>query len=128
MTTPQRIVVSIVAAILTAVAGFHSALGEQSPDHTKPYQLPQLEGLEDPNTFVPAENLLTAKKVDLGRLLFFDKRLSKNNTIACASCHLSGKGFTDGKAVSTGIHNLKGGRSAPASINRVFGKAQFWDG
>lgn len=92
------------------------------------FKLPQIQGLEDPNTFVPADNPMTAKKVELGRLLFFDKRLSKNDTIACASCHLPAKGFTDGMPVSTGINKLKGGRSAPASINRVFSKAQFWDG
>ena len=92
------------------------------------YQLPQLQGLKDPNTFVPADNPLTAEKVELGRLLFFDKRLSQNNTIACASCHLPEKGFTDGMPVSTGINNLKGGRSAPASINRAYSQAQFWDG
>ncbi|MCP9461398.1 MAG: c-type cytochrome [Nitrospira sp.] len=91
-------------------------------------KLPQLQGLEDPNTYVPADNPLTADKVELGRILFFDKRLSKNNTIACASCHMADKGFTDGMPVSTGINGLKGGRSAPASFNRVFSKAQFWDG
>ncbi|MEQ1792666.1 MAG: cytochrome c peroxidase [Nitrospira sp.] len=92
------------------------------------YTLPQIQGLEDPNTFVPAENPLTAKKVELGRLLFFDQRLSKNDTVACASCHLPAKGFADGRPVSTGIHKLKGGRSAPASINRIFSNGQFWDG
>ncbi len=85
-------------------------------------------GLEDPAGFVPTDNPLTKEKIELGRLLFFDKRLSKNDTIACASCHLPEKGFTDGKPVSTGINKLKGGRSAPASINRVYSKAQFWDG
>jgi len=94
----------------------------------EPFVLPELLGLEDANTFVPKENPLTAKKVELGRLLFFDKRLSKNNTIACASCHIPALAFTDGQPVSTGIHRLQGGRSAPASINRVFSKAQFWDG
>jgi cytochrome c peroxidase len=54
--------------------------------------------------------------------------LSKNDTIACASCHKAEKGFTDGMPVSAGIHGLKGGRSAPASFNRVFSKGQFWDG
>jgi cytochrome c peroxidase len=92
------------------------------------YQLPTILGLEDPNTFVPAENPVTAKKVDLGRLLFYDKRLSKNDTIACVSCHMPDRGFTDRKPVSTGINNLKGDRSAPASINRVYSKGQFWDG
>jgi cytochrome c peroxidase len=84
--------------------------------------------LEDPNNFVPADNPLTKEKVELGRILFFDKRLSMDNTIACASCHMAKKGFTDGMPVSTGIRGLKGGRSAPVSFNRVYSKAQFWDG
>lgn len=107
--------------------------GENEPAETtaaeyEEYELPQLQGLEDPNTFIPRDNPLTAQKVELGRLLFFDKRLSKNNTIACASCHLAEKGFTDGMPVSTGINGLKGGRSAPVSFNRVYSQAQFWDG
>ncbi|OQW61226.1 MAG: cytochrome-c peroxidase [Proteobacteria bacterium HN_bin10] len=85
-------------------------------------------GLEDPAAYIPADNPQTAQKIELGRLLFFDKRLSKNDTIACASCHLPSMAFTDGQPVSTGINKLKGGRSAPASINRVYSKAQFWDG
>lgn len=104
------------------------AQSEEGAGSALEFKLPQIQGLEDPNTFVPADNPLTAKKVELGRLLFFDKRLSKNDTIACASCHLPAKGFTDGMPVSSGINKLKGGRSAPASINRVFSKAQFWDG
>lgn len=104
------------------------AQGDPGTGSVSEYKLPSIQGLEDPNTFVPADNPLTAKKVELGRLLFFDKRLSKNDTIACVSCHLPNKGFTDGKAVSTGINGLKGGRSAPASFNRIFSTAQFWDG
>ncbi|MBM4133724.1 MAG: c-type cytochrome [Nitrospira sp.] len=85
-------------------------------------------GLDDSAMVVPADNPLAKNKVELGRLLFFDKRLSKNNTIACASCHMAQFAFTDGKQVSAGIHGLKGGRSAPASLNRLFSNAQFWDG
>lgn len=120
-----------VASFLMLVGGVGAlplAQGETGAGSVTEYKLAQIQGLEDPNTFVPAENPLTAKKVELGRLLFFDKRLSKNDTITCASCHLPSKGFTDGKAVSTGINGLKGGRSAPASFNRIFSKAQFWDG
>jgi cytochrome c peroxidase len=85
-------------------------------------------GLDESAIVIPADNPLTKGKVELGRLLFFDKRLSKNNTIACASCHMAQFAFTDGKPVSAGIHGLKGGRSAPASLNRLFSKTQFWDG
>ena len=87
-----------------------------------------LLGLEDPAAYIPADNPQTAKKIELGRILFFDKRLSKTNTVACANCHMPGLAFTDGQAVSLGINRLQGGRSAPTAINRVYSKVQFWDG
>ena len=85
-------------------------------------------GLDEEAFNVPQDNPITEEKVELGRLLFFDKRLSANNTIACASCHIPALAFTDGQPVSTGIHNQQGGRSAPTAINRGFSVAQFWDG
>lgn len=85
-------------------------------------------GLDPSGAVIPEDNPLTKEKIELGRLLFFDKRLSKDNTIACASCHMAQFAFTDGKPVSTGIKGQKGGRSAPASLNRLFSTAQFWDG
>ena len=92
------------------------------------YKLKIPFGLEETAVVIPADNPLTKEKVELGRILFFDKRLSQDNTIACANCHLAKFGFTDGMPVSTGIRGQKGGRSAPASFNRVFSSAQFWDG
>ena len=92
------------------------------------YKLKIPFGLEETAVVIPADNPLTTEKVELGRVLFFDKRLSADNTIACASCHLAKNGFTDGMPVSTGIRGQKGGRSAPVSFNRVFSSAQFWDG
>ena len=85
-------------------------------------------GLNAGSIVIPKDNPMTKEKVELGKLLFFDKRLSKNNTIACASCHMPNVAFTDGQPVSTGIHRLQGGRSAPTAINRLFSSAQFWDG
>jgi cytochrome c peroxidase len=92
------------------------------------YKLKIPFGLEETAVVIPADNPLTNEKVELGRLLVFDKRLSQDNTIACMSCHLAKFAFTDGKPVATGIRGQKGGRSAPASFNRVFSSAQFWDG
>ena len=92
------------------------------------YKLQIPFGLEETAVVIPADNPLTVQKVELGRTLFFDKRLSADNTIACANCHLAQFGFTDGQPVSAGIKGQKGGRSAPASFNRVFSSAQFWDG
>lgn len=107
-------------------------IGVEGPGHkvfaAEPVTLPTITGLEDPNTYVPADNPLTKEKIELGRAIFFDKRMSKDNTIACASCHMAKKGFADGMPVSTGIKGQKGGRSAPVSFNRVYSKAQFWDG
>ena len=77
---------------------------------------------------IPADNPLTPAKVDLGRQLYFDKRLSRDGTVSCATCHDPAKGWTDNSPVSTGIGGQKGGRSAPTVINRILGKTQFWDG
>jgi cytochrome c peroxidase len=85
-------------------------------------------GLDSDSFYVPPDNPLTKEKIALGRLLFFDKRLSGNGTIACATCHIPALAFTDGQPVSSGIHHQQGGRSAPMAINRAFSKAQFWDG
>ena len=76
----------------------------------------------------PKDNPYSADKVELGKLLYYDKRLSADNTVACASCHAPASGFTDGAPVSTGIRGQKGGRSAPTVINRAYSLAQFWDG
>ncbi len=92
------------------------------------YELEVPLGLDEDSLVIPKDNPLTKEKVELGKLLFFDKRLSKNNSIACGSCHLPTLAFTDGQPVSTGIHRQQGGRSAPTAINRVFSSAQFWDG
>jgi cytochrome c peroxidase len=85
-------------------------------------------GLDEKSFFVPEDNPMTPEKIELGRTLFFDKRLSQNDTISCANCHIPSLAFTDGQAVSSGIHHLQGGRSAPTAINRAFSKGQFWDG
>ena len=85
-------------------------------------------GLDEEAFKVPKDNPMTKDKIALGRLLFFDKRLSKNDTIACATCHIPALAFTDGQPVSAGIHRQQGGRSAPTAINRGFSIAQFWDG
>ena len=85
-------------------------------------------GLPDVSSYIPADNPMTRAKVELGRMLYFDPRLSRDETVSCASCHDPDKGWTDGAPVSTGIDGQKGGRSAPTVMNRIFGKTQFWDG
>lgn len=77
---------------------------------------------------IPESNPLTAEKVALGRRLFFDKRLSVNRSLSCASCHDPSRAFADARRVSLGVLGRPGVRNAPALINRGYGSAFFWDG
>ena len=76
----------------------------------------------------PETNPLTRDKVELGRRLFFDKRLSRDGTVACASCHDPKLAFSDGRPIARGINGAEGTRNAPALINRGYGSSFFWDG
>lgn len=120
----------IFMAMIAAAALFAGSLEAETPGNAGAESVRPaiLLGLEEGAYFVPDDNPLTNEKIDLGRLLFFDKRLSRDNTISCASCHIPAMAFTDGQPVSTGIGGRKGGRSAPTVINRAFSKVQFWDG
>lgn len=73
---------------------------------------------------------ITAEKVRLGRWLFFDKRLSADNTVACSSCHQPEHAFSEPTPVSTGIGGQKGGRKAPSFTNMhtTLYPHFFWDG
>lgn len=73
-------------------------------------------------------NAATPAKLDLGRMLFFDPRLSASHAISCASCHNIGLGGTDNQPTSIGHHWQRGARNAPTVLNAVFNTAQFWDG
>jgi cytochrome c peroxidase len=77
---------------------------------------------------VPADNRITKERVALGRALYFDTRLSKDGTVACATCHDVSKGFTDRRPVSEGIGDQLGRRNAPTPLNALFLQTQFWDG
>ena len=85
-------------------------------------------GLTRDGFHIPADNPLTQDKVDLGRLLFFDNRLSADDSVACATCHSPEKAFADNIRVSTGINGRRGTRNAPTLINRIGGSEQFRDG
>ena len=115
--------------VLGMVAGLFFLIGGMTlVTQGEAYELKIPLGLDEEGFKVPKDNPLTQEKVDLGRFLFFDKRLSANDTIACATCHIPALAFTDGQPVSSGIHHLQGGRSAPTAINRAFSTVQFWDG
>ncbi|MBT2971673.1 MAG: hypothetical protein B6D72_14590 [gamma proteobacterium symbiont of Ctena orbiculata] len=78
----------------------------------------------------PGDNPLTAEKTRLGKMLFFDTRLSADGTLSCASCHeiSNDKGGGDGLRASIGINGQQGTRNAPTVLNAAFQKVLFWDG
>jgi cytochrome c peroxidase len=68
-----------------------------------PYPLQVPFGLEEPESYIPLDNPLTVEKVELGKLLFFDPRLSANDTVSCASCHSPQLAWTDGQQSRSGF-------------------------
>ena len=78
---------------------------------------------------VPADNLMTYEKVQLGRKLFFDRRLSRNGTMSCAMCHVPEQGFTNNEmATSVGIEGRIVRRNAPTIYNVAYLSNMFHDG
>ncbi len=115
---------------------------------TGPITLPEIEQwLDDPANFVELkpilplglsqgaaqitgldENPLTRAKIELGRQLYFDTRLSKNSTVSCASCHDPSMGYSAHTKTGIGIDGQAGGRNSPVAYNRILSGKQFWDG
>jgi cytochrome c peroxidase len=85
-------------------------------------------GLQPLTSVVPPSNPLTKGKVELGKQLYFDPRVSLNGTVSCATCHNPVKGWTDQLKTSVGIDGQVGGRNAPTVLNTAYGKTMFWDG
>ena len=77
---------------------------------------------------VPEDNPMTNRKLELGKKLFHDRRLSRTRTVSCASCHDPARAFSDNRPLSVGVLGRVGNRHAPALINRGYGRSFFWDG
>jgi cytochrome c peroxidase len=109
----MRWLLAAVAAIPTLLAGANTP--------------PIPTGLD---TYLPAPptNPITRDKAALGRALFRDPILSRDRTVACATCHDAATAFTDKHPLAIGIQDRRGDRRSPTIINRAFGKAFFWDG
>jgi len=134
----------LVAAALLCAAGsaygaddnLHGALAPQAQldlleklgvAPTVPKQ-PALVDVEFWKDIVPADNETTPERIELGRKLYFDLHLSKDGTVACATCHDVAKGFTDQRPVSEGIGDQLGRRNAPTTLNALFFQEFFLDG
>ena len=113
---------------LTVLSGvLVAAAVAQGPPETAPWR-PEIPRGLDLYMPIPEDNPLIPEKVALGRRLFFDPILSRDYTLACASCHDPRGAFTDGRALAVGVFGRRGNRSAPSLVNRGYGRAFFWDG
>ena len=74
------------------------------------------------------KNPLTRAKIELGRQLYFDPRLSVDATVSCASCHNPAEGYSAHTKTGVGVRGQQGGRNSPVSFNRILSGPQFWDG
>jgi cytochrome c peroxidase len=105
---------------------------DEQPAPTAPGFSPTPYVLEIPGNLppmmIPADNPLTVEGVRLGRHLFYEKRLSGNNTMSCGSCHAPASGFTDPAQFSTGIDGIQGTRNSMALANLGWEARFFWDG
>ncbi len=115
----RRIVIALAAALVIA-----SSVGVAYAVSIKDYEW----GLPDwvPLPVVPPDNPMTNEKVELGRHLFYDKRLSADNTMSCATCHQQDKAFTDGKRLSKGITGQEAKRSAMSLANVAYLPVLTW--
>lgn len=101
---------------LLLIIGFFALRCSTSQDLNARVQIPS-----------PSDNPQTDAKIALGRQLFFDKRLSLNGTVSCATCHDPRKAFTDNLAKSQGIHGQLSERNAPSLLNAAFLKTAMFD-
>jgi cytochrome c peroxidase len=76
----------------------------------------------------PADNKITPQRVALGKLLYFDTRLSRDDSISCASCHSPDKAWADKESKALGIEGRRGSRNSPTILNTAYQNRQFWDG
>jgi cytochrome c peroxidase len=81
-----------------------------------------------PDMIIPDDNPLTIEGVELGRFLFYEKRLSGDNTMNCATCHMPENGFSDPNQFSVGIDGVAGTRQSMALVNLGWENFFFWDG
>ncbi|MCA9167427.1 MAG: cytochrome-c peroxidase, partial [Planctomycetales bacterium] len=74
------------------------------------------------------QNPMTRAKIELGRQLYFDPRLSSDGTVSCASCHHPDEGYGRKTRFGVGVRAQEGNRNSPVSYNRIVSTLQFWDG
>ena len=110
------------------IAEVKSWLSKSENHETLKVQLPMGLDKGAAGIVIPEDNPLTRAKIELGRQLYFDPRLSRDGTVSCASCHHPDKGYAFDTQFGVGVKGQKGGRNSPVSYNRILSGPQFWDG
>jgi cytochrome c peroxidase len=124
-----RVFILIISPILFLACKKNSpAITNYAQYDNTPYSLTYANAnLPEPN--LPADNALTVEKIELGKMLFYEKALSKDGTMSCATCHLQEDGFSDKNTFSKGVEGLLGKRQAMAIFNLAWNEnGFFWDG
>ncbi len=116
----RSLLVVTVFSTLYSTVGFVAAAEPTTETEKVPLGLKALPAV--------ADNPITPEKVALGRQLYFEPRLSADNTVSCASCHDPKKGWSNGDATAVGVDGQRGGRGAPTVLNTAYQQFQFWDG
>lgn len=122
----QTLVAASFFAVVAILAPTASRADEEVVSGTWKMTLPR--GLQKDAAYVPENNPVSDAKIELGRDLYFDTRLSKDDTVSCATCHAPEHGFAEPRKTSQGVGGKLGKRNAPTVINRLFSSNQFWDG
>ncbi|HET9533534.1 MAG TPA: cytochrome c peroxidase [Blastocatellia bacterium] len=117
----------IAAATVFVVINLLPVTGVAQKEKYKP-DLPPAIPADLWEMLIPEDNPMTEAKIALGRDLYFDKRLSVDNTVSCATCHDPKTAFAESKIVAEGIGGKKGARNSPTVLNAMFNVEQFWDG
>lgn len=122
----MRCRIVIVGCLLATIQQLASCRKDSVVYEATPYDLKQPSHF--PQMQIPGDNPLTAEGVELGRFLFYENRLSGDNSMSCASCHSPQNSFADGKQFSKGIDGIEGTRNSMALINLGWQQFFFWDG
>jgi cytochrome c peroxidase len=124
----MRIAAALLLSVLVLPFLTVQADKEPSPSQARPDPAMLQSFAPLPAVVKSAANPLTAAKVSLGRMLYYDPRLSRNQQISCNTCHPLDHYGVDGERVSTGFKDQHGTRNAPSVYNAAGHAAQFWDG
>ncbi len=123
-----RLVVLAPGYALVATLGCSEPSKTSAPEATEAERRPERALGREPLEALPAPVALDARMVALGRRLFHDKRLSADDSVACATCHDLAHGGDDGRVHSIGVKGQEGGINAPSVYNAALNFVQFWDG